>query len=62
MPPDPMLKNFQYDQLSVVEKAKYNEEASKVEEEYLQMSVAVSEKEMSGCRGPTRMAQDDKVK
>ena len=57
-PLDPMLKNFQFDQLSAAEQAKYDEEASKIEEEQLQMGVAMSEEERSGRQSPTRMAVD----
>ena len=60
MPPDPSLKNFQYAQLSVEEKAKYDEEARKVEAEHLQTAAAVSAQEMNGCQNPKRMAPDEK--
>ena len=61
MPREPSLENFQYAQLSAVEKGMYDEEASKVEAEMLQMSLAMSEKEVGRCQSPTRPVQDVKV-
>ena len=60
VPPNPLLRNFQYGHLSKVEKIKYDEEREKIEAEQLLLAKAISVLEVSRNQNTSEVVPDEK--